>query len=221
MSCTKVACILFVDQHEEPYGTQGPNCSRTSCCETPITLRFARQEKQAMNYVASRSSPPSIIRTEKPLKKASLLDRLGGPPALDNVIDGLYFRVMADDDLAMFFGDVDLRALKAHQKHFLSMAFAYKVPQGETLHRRLFKAHKRLFAKGLNEFHYDKVAGHLVASLKELLVDRSVIQDVISVLLPFRELFEEDSETRKKVKKRFGFKEWRKRQTNKVARWLK
>lgn len=172
-----------------------------------------------MYHVAMR--PPQVIETKRITPtKDNLLDRLGGVPALDAVIDSLYFRVMADDDLTDFFGGVDLRALKVHQRQFLSTAFSHKAPSSDSMQKRLMKAHRRLFSKGLNESHFDRVVGHLIEALSELLVDRCLINEVVELLSPFREMFETNGKAKSAKARRFRFKKWTKRQGTWLARWL-
>jgi hemoglobin len=51
--------------------------------------------------------------------------------------------------------------------------------------------HARLFGMGLNETHFDRVAGHLVATLQELGVDPALVEEAVSIVGPLRGVFEE------------------------------
>lgn len=53
--------------------------------------------------------------------------------------------------------------------------------------------HFRLFEMGLNETHFDMVAGHLVTSMKELAIPEDLITDVVAVVVPLREVFEDEA----------------------------
>lgn len=53
--------------------------------------------------------------------------------------------------------------------------------------------HSRLFEIGLNETHFDMVAGHLVTSMKELAIPEDLINDVVAVVVPLREVFEDEA----------------------------
>ncbi len=56
--------------------------------------------------------------------------------------------------------------------------------------------HARLFDKGLNETHFDMVAGHLVSSLKELGIPEDIVQDIVQVVVPLRQIFESEAQDR-------------------------
>lgn len=49
--------------------------------------------------------------------------------------------------------------------------------------------HKRLFAMGLTEEHFDIVAGHFVATLKHLGVGQAEIDEAVGVIAPLRPVF--------------------------------
>ncbi len=53
--------------------------------------------------------------------------------------------------------------------------------------------HFRLFEMGSNETHFDMVAGHLVTSMKELAIPEDLITDVVAVVVPLREVFEDEA----------------------------
>ena len=53
------------------------------------------------------------------------------------------------------------------------------------------EAHRDLIEKqGLNETHFDLVAGHLVGTLVELGVTEGMIEEVKSIVVPLRSIFE-------------------------------
>lgn len=92
--------------------------------------------------------------------KASLYQNLN-PAAIRSVTENFYQRVLADDMLAPYFRDVDMRRLVAMQAAFLTTAFGGpEVYNG----RNLRQAHAGL--AGLNDQHFDKVLGHLADSLR-------------------------------------------------------
>lgn len=56
----------------------------------------------------------------------------------------------------------------------------------------LTKAHQRLFeTKGLNEKHFDLVAGHLVDALVALGIQKQLIDECVGVVGPLRTVFEQ------------------------------
>lgn len=119
----------------------------------------------------------------------TLLKRLGGEENLEVTIIEFYDRILKDPALRPFFGGVNMAMLKMHQKRFMMMAFT-TIPEDFDLGAYIIERHWRLFEKGLNETHFDLVAGHLVATLKEMWVEHKVIDDVVKLLVPFRSVFD-------------------------------
>lgn len=95
--------------------------------------------------------------------KASLFDRLGGPPAITAATELFYRKVLADPLLSPYFHDVDMDHQIAKQAAFLTMAL------GGPNHysgRDLRAAHAGL--PGLTDEHVDRVISHLAQTLREL-----------------------------------------------------
>jgi hemoglobin len=109
----------------------------------------------------------------------SLYEQLGGEGAVNAAVDIFYKRVMADAALSPFFAGVDMPKQIKKQKSFLTYAF------GGPNHysgKGLRNAHRHLVEeKGLNDSHFDKVAGHLQATLTELGVSQPLIARVMEV----------------------------------------
>jgi hemoglobin len=84
--------------------------------------------------------------------------------------------VLADDELAPYFTDVDLARLKRHQVLLLSQVLG-----GPTAYdgRELGDAHRGL---GITDAQYDKVVAHLVSVLVELGADDEAIAAAGSVV---------------------------------------
>jgi hemoglobin len=123
-------------------------------------------------------------------KHEFLLDRLGGEAALKAAVYEFYGRMLSDDVLAPFFDGIDMKVMKDHQFKFMELAFT-TIPDDYDVAAMIAKKHLRLFDRGLNETHFDLVAGHLVASLEHLGVAKSVIDEVVAVVGPLRGVFEE------------------------------
>jgi hemoglobin len=124
----------------------------------------------------------------------SVLHRLGGPAAVEATIDRFYDKVVRDTFLAPFFARTNLADLKVHQTHFILLAFTNLLPSEDDYQQvcaYLIKHHQRLFRIGLNETHFDRVAGHLVVSLHELHVKPTLVDEVAATLLPLRPAFHE------------------------------
>src|SRR5579875_842187 len=109
---------------------------------------------------------------------STLYERLGGEPAVNAAVEVFYRRVLSDAELAPFFQSVDLRRLRAHQFAFLSQALG-----GPRQYRgaSMSRAHARL---AITQRHFDRVATHLVATLRELGVQQEMIEDVCSAIAP-------------------------------------
>ena len=57
--------------------------------------------------------------------------------------------------------------------------------------RSIEKAHERkMKEEGMDEHSFDAVADNLLATLAELNVPQDIVDDVVAIVLPFRDLFE-------------------------------
>ena len=128
-------------------------------------------------------------------KKQLLLDRLGGEEALELAVDKFYEKNVADEELAKYFEGVDMKKLRTHQFKFMKLAFT-EIPEGTDIVGMLERVHGRLFDMGLNEKHFDLVAGNLVAALQELGVASNLIDDAVAVVAPLRIVFEDQAKAR-------------------------
>ncbi|MBI2779476.1 MAG: group 1 truncated hemoglobin [Gammaproteobacteria bacterium] len=108
----------------------------------------------------------------------SLFEKLGGNAAVDAAVDIFYRKVLSDDRISSFFEGVDMDKQAAKQKAFLTMAFGG--PHNYT-GKDMRAAHAPLVARGLNDSHFDAVAGHLQATLKELNVPAELIAEVMTI----------------------------------------
>lgn len=108
----------------------------------------------------------------------SLYDRIGGEAAVNAAVDIFYRKVLADDRISAFFEGVDMDKQAAKQKAFLTMAFGGPNNYTGTDMRT---AHAPLVERGLNEDHFNAVAGHLQATLEELNVPADLIGEVMAI----------------------------------------
>ena len=109
---------------------------------------------------------------------SSLYEQLGGQPAVDAAVDIFYRKVLNDDRISDFFEGVDMDTQIGKQKGFLTMAFGG--PHNYT-GMDMRKGHAHLVARGLNDSHFDAVAGHLSATLTELGVGQELIDQVMAI----------------------------------------
>lgn len=108
----------------------------------------------------------------------SLYDRLGGEAAVEAAVDIFYRKVLGDPSISGFFDTTDMDGQRNKQKAFLSMAFG---GPDEYTGKNLREAHAPLVEKGLNDDHFDAVAGHLDATLRELGVADDLIGEVMAI----------------------------------------
>ena len=111
--------------------------------------------------------------------KRSLFERLGGDAAIMAAVDRFYERVLADARTRPFFERLDME--KQVQKQMSFMAWAFGGPQ-EYRGRDLRTAHAPLVAQGLDDGHFDAVAEHLEATLRELGITTELIREVLATV---------------------------------------
>jgi hemoglobin len=110
----------------------------------------------------------------------SLFERLGGEAAIEAAVVRFYEKVIADPVTAPFFARLDLPAQIRKQISFMATAFgAPKAYRG----RDLRTAHQKLVREdGLSDVHFDAVALHLKATLKELGVADDLIAECLAIV---------------------------------------
>ena len=101
-----------------------------------------------------------------------------GAGAVDAAVDIFYRKVLSDDSISGFFDTTDMDDQRAKQKSFLTMAFG---GPNEYTGKDMREAHAPLVEKGLNDSHFDAVAGHLQATLEELKVPADLIAQVMAI----------------------------------------
>lgn len=111
-------------------------------------------------------------------RHSSLYARIGGAPAVEAAVDGLYRRILADGDLAPYFGAVDMTQLEGHQRAFLSVALGG--PQRYD-GRPMDRAHHGL---GITPVAFGRVVAHLTETLADLGVDAAAITTIVDRLAP-------------------------------------
>ena len=115
----------------------------------------------------------------------SLYERLGGQAAIMAAVDLFYQKVLTDDVTRGFFESLDMAAQTKKQIAFMTWAFG---GPAEFRGRDLTTAHANLVKnKGLSDVHFDAVAKHLDATLRELGVDQALIQEALGIVGSTRE----------------------------------
>lgn len=114
------------------------------------------------------------------MSQPSLFERLGGEGALMAAVDLFYRKVLADPITAPFFDGLDMKSQVKKQVSFMAHAFggpeAYKG-------RALGPAHAHLVEeRGLGDVHFDAVAKHLEATLRELGIAEDLISESVALV---------------------------------------
>lgn len=109
---------------------------------------------------------------------SSIYEQLGGAPAMQAAVENFYRRVLADEELAPFFEDVDMDLQMAKQAGFLTMVTGG--PNNYT-GKDMRAGHAHLLERGLADRHVDLVIKHLGDTLAELGVAQELIQQVAAV----------------------------------------
>jgi hemoglobin len=110
----------------------------------------------------------------------SLYDSLGQSAGISTAVDQFYVRVLADPSLAPYFEGTDLDKLREHQTALLTTVTGG--PDAYT-GRSLLLSHRRL---GITDEAFDKVVGHLGATLDALGVAPDVRDQVAAALVAQR-----------------------------------
>lgn len=109
-------------------------------------------------------------------RENSLYQKLGGKAAIDAAVEAFYVKVLADKRVNHFFEDINMNKQRRKQKEFLSSAFGGPIPwTGKDMR----KAHAHL--TGLNETHFNAIAGHLKSTLEDLKVKKDLIDEVLAI----------------------------------------
>jgi hemoglobin len=107
----------------------------------------------------------------------TIYQQIGGEAAVDAAVDLFYRKVLSDDHISHFFDDTDMDAQREKQKAFLTMVFG---GPNDYTGKDMRTAHAKLVEKGLDESHFDAVAGHLQATLNELGVPAEIAGQIMA-----------------------------------------
>ncbi|MDO7882832.1 group I truncated hemoglobin [Salinibacterium soli] len=103
----------------------------------------------------------------------SVFDKLGGEAAIALAVDDFSARMTADPELAGWFEELDLEALKHHQRAFLAVALGG--PE-EYSGRSMRTAHAGL---GITDHAYTRTVAHLADALTALGADPELVATVV------------------------------------------
>jgi hemoglobin len=108
----------------------------------------------------------------------TLFEKIGGSAAVDAAVDLFYRRVLSDDHISKYFETVDMERQHQKQKAFLTMVFG---GPNDYSGRDMRESHAPLVKNGLDDSHFDAVAGHLKATLEELGVADDLVAEVMTI----------------------------------------
>jgi len=110
----------------------------------------------------------------------TIFEELGAENGIRAAVDDFYDRVTGDPELAPYFAEVDMVRLRRHQVAMLSAATG-----GPNTYegRGMGPAHAGL---GITGEHFDKVVGHLVATLQDRGVEDATIGQIGAALSPLK-----------------------------------
>jgi len=108
----------------------------------------------------------------------SVYEQIGGEPAMAAAVEVFYRKVLADDRISHFFEDVDMERQAAKQKAFLTLVTGGPASYSG---RDMRAGHAHLVKRGLNDVHFNAVAGHLKDTLEELGVPAPLVAQVLAI----------------------------------------
>lgn len=108
----------------------------------------------------------------------TLFQELGGQAAVEAAVDNFYRKVLTDDRVSRFFEGVNMDTQRAKQKAFLTMAFGG--PHNYT-GKDMRDGHAHLLKQGLDDSHVDAIIELLGATLRDMGVKESLIDQVAAI----------------------------------------
>lgn len=111
----------------------------------------------------------------------TLYERLGGQDAIAAVVDDFYERVLADEQVAHYFDDVDMQAQRAHQTQFISSVAGGPV---EYSGRDMEAAHEHL---EIGRADFAAIARNLEAALEAFDVEEEDREAVLSAVASYED----------------------------------
>lgn len=105
----------------------------------------------------------------------TLFEKIGGQEAVDIAVDIFYGKLLNDDHVGHYFGDVDMDRQYQKMKSFLAMALGgprYSSAEIRKVHARLGK---------LNDKHFNIVVKHLRTTLEDFNIAPDVIDEIMAI----------------------------------------
>lgn len=106
----------------------------------------------------------------------SIYEQIGGGEALEAVVEDLYARILADDELKGFFTGISMSRLKGRQVEFFSAALGGPDPYQGAPMRQVH------LGRGITMRHFQLVATHLTEALAEVGTPDELVEQVIGIV---------------------------------------
>lgn len=114
-------------------------------------------------------------------QEQELLERLGGPPAIAEIVQDMYRRVLADPELSPFFEKVSMDRLRHMQYEFIVSALsgpvAYTGAELTAVHH----------GRGITGHHFAKFCGHFADAMEAKKVSTHDVDLALSKLAMFKD----------------------------------
>ncbi|MEM9828155.1 MAG: group 1 truncated hemoglobin [Planctomycetota bacterium] len=124
---------------------------------------------------------PSAPESSDSTPPSTLFERLGGAEKLAGLVEELYSRVLADDELKGFFENVPMDRLRKMQFQFLASALDGPV---EYSGAELTAVHA---GRGITAAHFAKFCGHFADTLEAHQADPHDVDQVLGRLSMYRD----------------------------------
>ncbi|MGO9929320.1 MAG: group I truncated hemoglobin [Mycobacterium sp.] len=118
-----------------------------------------------------------LARFRQP-EPATIYDRIGGHEAIEVVVEDLYARVLADDQLSGFFTATNMSRLKGKQVEFFAAALGGPEPYTGAPMKQVHQG------RGITMHHFSLVAGHLANALAAAGVSSAAVTEILSAIAP-------------------------------------
>ena len=106
----------------------------------------------------------------------SIYEKYGGKETVATLVDHFYGLVLADELVAPFFAETNMKVQKQHQTNFLCLALG---GPNEYTGKNMRDAHAHM---KLGDDEFNAIAGHLSATLKHFNVEENDINAILSTV---------------------------------------
>ncbi len=113
---------------------------------------------------------------------ATVFEQLGGAAAVEAAVDIFYNKVMADASVNSWFAGMDMSVQRKKQASFLTKAFGGPSDYSGDM----VAIHAKLVERGLNDSHFEALAGHIKTTLEELGIAAELVAKVGEIVESMR-----------------------------------